>query len=91
MTYNDAMSILDSHHETLLSAGNYSGEGCWFRSREEEEIVEEYAKVRAAIAKLIEAVRAGREVQTHNGSVLKFDELQSERLSDALRAVGGAE
>jgi hypothetical protein len=45
----------------------------------------------AAVAELVAALGAGREVQTHNGSVLKFDELQSERLDAALRACGGAQ
>ncbi len=50
----------------------------------------EVGKARAAIAELVEAVRAGREVQTHNGPVLRYDELQSERLAVALAGVGGA-
>ncbi len=90
----NVLAVLDQHHETLLSAGNFSGEGCWFRDRDEEEIVAGYTRARAAIEdlrlKADNAERALRSLvaagQAPAGYLQYADDLAA-----ALRAVGGAE
>ena len=47
---DDAIKVLDEHHQALLSAGNFTGEGPWFSNGEEMDIKEEYAQARASLS-----------------------------------------
>lgn len=47
---DDAIKVLDEHHQALLSAGNFTGEGPWFSNGEEMAIKEEYAQARASLS-----------------------------------------
>lgn len=57
------------------------------RSVPNEDYVQFMAAV-DAVAEVIEAVRGGVETRTHNGFVMRYDEVQADRLAAALAAVG---
>lgn len=51
----------------------------------------ELREARAAVAELIEVIRAGAEHQTHSGPVLRYGPVESERLAAALARVTGGD